>query len=148
MGLPAGNRVSMIWKLLPEDRPWASDATRHTWETLLGQEITKEKWQEICLMQSIFTKSRRFQIFVWKCLHKYFYTPSRLAIMFPGHFDACWRCTDGARGDWLHIFYGCPELGAFKLRLQEILKSFVPTMPTFTPQLHFLGPAAVGYPLS
>lgn len=77
--------VSQIHKLVVEDILWGLSAAWHNWEKHLGTNIPREKWEQIYSHHLGFAKSSKFYIFAWKCLHRYFYTPNRLAMMFLGH---------------------------------------------------------------
>lgn len=47
-----------------------------------------------------------------KVINRWYYTPQRVRVMFPGVSDVCWRC-GGKLGRYIHIWWNCSLLRVF-----------------------------------
>lgn len=82
-----GIRIAMLYRLMREQITADFPEMKSNWERTLEIEISEEGWKTVWRVGSRAVRSHRFRIFACKSLHKYFYTPQRLARMYalPGH---------------------------------------------------------------
>lgn len=89
------------------------------WELKKGQEIPPPTWDATWQITRKVMRSRTFRIFAWKCLHRYFFTPGRLAVMFPQSRFQCWRCGEEEDIAWEHVFWDCDSQSGLRQNLLD-----------------------------
>lgn len=104
------------------------------WETDLQISFTtiqKQNMVALSLKSSICTTIQETN---YKILTRWYLTPSRLHIMFPGTSKHCWRCQKD-EGTLLHIFWSCTKLKNFWTMVRSISQKFmdyqIPNDPAF-----------------
>ncbi|CAH2223284.1 Hypothetical predicted protein [Pelobates cultripes] len=57
----------------------------------------------------------------YKLWLRWYYTPQRLAKIYPGSRATCWRCNQ-QEGTLSHIFWYCPALSQYWQQIQDLIK--------------------------
>lgn len=104
------------------------------WERDLNRTFSPQQKQ--CILHftykpSICTKMKENN---FKILTRWYKTPARLSKIFPASSDRCWRCEE-ERGTLLHVFWTCPIIAQFWLKVKNIAQKFtdqqIPDDPAF-----------------
>lgn len=110
------------------------------WQDRLQIQIDEDRWEQTWTSVNAVVKNRAMREFAWKCTHRFFYTPARLAKMLPAVSQDCWRCTGRAQGSWDHIFWDCPELTYLKTLVEKLIRTILQDRLTFDEEICVLGP--------
>uniref|UniRef100_A0A3Q2X1G0 Reverse transcriptase zinc-binding domain-containing protein n=1 Tax=Haplochromis burtoni TaxID=8153 RepID=A0A3Q2X1G0_HAPBU len=121
--------VSCLYKGLMDLKPHSTSYIRTKWEKEGGIKILEEEWTAIWRYQWMCTSSQKWREFGWKCLIRYFITPSQKS-----HYDdnspACWRNCGNQSANHYHIFWDCSILRDYwreiHKALQDIFKCEIP----------------------
>ena len=93
---------------------------KRSWEGDLGLEISEEDWTYILDMVHSSSICARHGVLQCKILHRSHYTNAKLAKIYPGVSDACYRCNQSP-ADLVHMMWSCPKLNTY---WTEIFKTF------------------------
>lgn len=77
--------------------------------------------------------------------YQVYYTPSRLARIFPSHSPKCWRNCD-ADGNIFHIWWECPYIASFWKSIAKLLHDITGISCILTPQVALFGLALSSWP--
>ncbi len=76
------------------------------WEKELNIEISEEDWHSMLSAQHSSTSSRKWRIFAWKNLIRFFITP-HIENKLSQSQGQCWRRCGHSNADHSHIFWSC-----------------------------------------
>ncbi|CAH2295148.1 Hypothetical predicted protein [Pelobates cultripes] len=108
-------------RLLDIDRP-AKQSYMLKWERELNCELEHGKWIGAMTLVKRATKCLDHVEAAYKMWMQWYYTPHRLAQIYPGVQNRCWRCSQQG-GNTSHIFWYCPALSQYWQHIQDIIKS-------------------------
>lgn len=75
-----------------------------------------------------------------KIIHKWYYTPTKLASIFPDQSPHCWRLC-GQSGSLYHIWWYCPKISSYWSKIANFISSVSSHTLSLTPQMVLLGNA-------
>lgn len=113
------------------------DKCRERWETEVS-DIQGEEWDDMWDHSFQHLVAGRDRLIHFKFLHKIYYTPARLATMYPNVPAECWRCTFlPAAAD--HIFWRCPRIQQFWTEVTSCITEVLVVPVPLTIRVFLLG---------
>jgi len=98
--------ISKIYQGLQKQHGTNTGYIKAKWEKELNTEISEE-WRSMWC-----TSSKRWRIFGWKNLIRFFITPL-VKSKFSQSQEQCWRQCGNMNADHSHIFWLCPKIQTF-----------------------------------
>lgn len=103
--------LSVSYKEFFKNTPQAVVRCREKWVAEIP-DVQGEDWDEVWAQPFKHLVSARDRLIQLKFLHRSYYTPARLAKIFPNASAECWRCSHSP-ADTDHIFWQCQQVQRF-----------------------------------
>lgn len=130
--------ISRLYKGFMKKKSHSTEYVKNKWETEGNFVISKEEWYSCCDFQWKCTNSYTWKEFGWKCLIRFFITPKQKA-HFTGGDSKCWRLCGNQDASHWHIFWECPVIRNFWLKIHKTLEDIFDTRIPFQFSTFILG---------
>ena len=118
--------VSKIYLCLQSYKKTSTLYVKNIWEKEANITLTEDEWLNICQINSSTTSSGQWREFAWKNIIRFFTTPKRKYLLSGGtESGQCWRQCDNVMADHYHIFWGCPGIQLYSLKVVKEIKSIL-----------------------
>ncbi|CAH2223710.1 Hypothetical predicted protein [Pelobates cultripes] len=107
-------------RLLDLDRP-TKQSYMLQWERELNSTFEPHRWMRAMSLVKKATHCLDHVEAAYKLWLRWYYTPQRLAEIYPGSRATCWRCNQ-QEGTLSHIFWYCPALSQYWQQIQDLIK--------------------------
>lgn len=107
---------------------------RERWE----REIPDIHWEDMWDHPFKHLVAARDCLIQFKFLHRIYFTPARLARIYPSSSSQCWRCTHSP-ADSEHIFWKCPQIQNFWTEVTDCLSEVLGIPVPMTPRICLIG---------
>lgn len=118
---PPSHLISAIYNLICDTPPTVKTSFQISWEKELDRTISLEDWSKSFLLTHKSTISSKAQELHFKVLSRWYRVPSLLHAIYPNTSHLCWRC-NGAEGTMTHIWWGCPVLQPFWIKVIDVIQ--------------------------
>ncbi|CAH2219459.1 Hypothetical predicted protein [Pelobates cultripes] len=135
--LPKTKALSLCYNtLLLHNKP-SKSSYMSKWESDLGMLIPIERWHYAQRL----TKQASHSLNQWetycKLTMRWYLVPTKLAHIYPGSDDRCWRCHN-CEGSLLHIFWSCPHITTLWQEIHTLLYKILGVTVPLTPDCFLL----------
>ena len=129
--------LSVSYKKLFATSPGAVVKCRDKWVSEVP-DIQGEDWDEMWTHPFQHLVAARDRLIHFKFLHRIYYTPARLATIYPSVPAGCWRCTF-APAAAEHVFWSCPRIKPFWSEVTSCISAVLLTPVPMTITVCLLG---------
>lgn len=135
---PAQKGISVMYKILTTSSANQSSPSIDFWSSLTTAPPPPANWYKALTLPLRVSRCTSHWESTQKLFHKWYYTPARLAKIYPTTSSQCWRnCSEA--GSLRHIWWECPVIHRFWLDVANLLSTICKVPPPSSPLDLLLG---------
>ncbi len=112
--------ISSIYEVLMCCSPSSTLYIKLKWDKELKTEIPETDWYDMWIIHQSTTSSLIWREFSWKCLIRFFITPT-IKSKQVSRQQVCWRQCGQLEADHAHIFWSCEKIQSFWDDVQVVM---------------------------
>lgn len=122
--------ISRLYRGLQEIKVVSTSYIKQKWDRETNSCIPEDTWIKYCELQWKISSSNTWRSFCWKCLIRYFITPSQSSHHTGS--SSCWRMCRSQEANHFHLFWACPKIITFWRMVYSELRTVFGSNITFT----------------
>lgn len=125
--------VGYLYSFLTEEDNKVNVGLKKAWEKDLQTRFDRSEWDAMVKNMLTATRDARSKLIQFKIFNRLYWTPVKMHRVRLGQSNLCWRC-NLEFGNLVHMFFSCPAIQAFWMRvierISEILGEKIKPTPT------------------
>lgn len=107
------------------------------WMQDLNETIYLEEWERVWKVDLKMLRSVSLKENYYKMLHRWHLSPTKMAKIFPGTTNICWKCKENI-GTYIHQWWYCKKAKCYWKKIQEIIKNITTKELELSPKIFLL----------